>query len=93
MKKVKALGVWFYVDHEESLKKNYEDKVRNVENVLNNWHNKRLTLICKIAVVKALAASQMVYVMTSMSSCLKSLKEVNYLIFKFLWDYKRDKIK
>ena len=25
--KVKALGVWFYVDHEESLKKNYEDKV------------------------------------------------------------------
>ena len=57
--KVKALGVWFCVDHEESLKKNYEDKVRNVENVLNNWHNKRLTLIGKIAVVKALAASQL----------------------------------
>ena len=49
--KVKALGVWFCVDNEESLKKNYEDKVRNVENVLNNWHNKRLTLIGKIAVV------------------------------------------
>ena len=91
--KVKALRVWFCVDHEESLKKNCEDKVRNVENVLNNWHNKRLTLIGKIAVVKALAASQMVYVMTSMSSCLKSLKEINDLIFKFLWENKGDKIK
>ena len=87
------MGVWFCVDHEESLKKNYEDKVRNVENVLNNWHNKRLTLIGKIAVVKAIAVSQMVYVMTSMSSCLKSLKEINDLIFKFIWDNKGNKIK
>ena len=74
-------------------KKNYEEKVRNVENVLNNWHNKRLTLIGKIAVVKALAASQMVYVILSMSSCLKSLKEINDLIVKFLWDNKGDKTK
>ena len=50
-------------------------------------------MIGKIAVVKALAASQMVYVMSSMSSCLKSLKETNDLIFKFLWDNKGDKIK
>ena len=92
-KYLKAIWTVVLSSKEESLKKNYEDKVRNVENVLNNWHNKRLTLSCKIAVVKALAASQMVYVMTSMSSCLKSLKEVNYLIFKLLWDYKRDKIK
>ena len=91
--KVKALGVWFCVNQEESLKKNYEEKVRNVGKVLNNWQNRRLTLIGKIAVVKALAASQMVYVMSSMSSCLKSLKETNDLIFKFLWDNKGDKIK
>ena len=57
-----------------------------MENVLNNWHNKRLTLIGKIAVVKAVAASQM-------SSCLKSLKEINDLFFKFIWDNKGDKIK
>ena len=29
----------------------------------------------------------------SMSSCLKSLKEINDLIFKFIWDNKGDKIK
>ena len=35
----------------------------------------------------------MVYVMSSMPSYVKSLKEVNDLIFKFLWDNKGDKIK
>ena len=35
----------------------------------------------------------MVYVMSSMPSHVKSLKEVNDLIFKFLWDNKGDKIK
>ena len=91
--KVKALGVWFCVNQEEGLKNNYEGKVRNVENVLNNWHNERLTLIGKIAVVKAQAASQMIYVMSSLSLCLKSLKETNDVILKFLWDNKGDKIK
>jgi len=34
--KVKALGVWFCIDCEESKKKNYEEKVRKVEDILNN---------------------------------------------------------
>ena len=55
--KVKSLGVWFCVDQEEGPKKNYEEKALNVANALNNWHNKRLTLIGKIAIIKALAAS------------------------------------
>ena len=55
--------------------------------------SKRLTLIGKISVIKALAASQLVYVLPSTASCLKSLKETNNLLFKFLWDSKGDKIK
>ena len=31
--------------------------------------------------------------MYSLRTCFKSLKEINYLLFKFLWDGKRDKIK
>jgi len=55
--------------------------------------NKRLTLIGKIAVIKALAASQFVYILSSTTSCSKSLKETNNLLFKFLWDNKGDKSK
>ena len=90
--KVKALGVWLCIDCEESKKKNYEEEVHKVEDILNNWRNKRLTLIGKISVIKALAASQLVYVLSSTASCLKSLKETNNLPVKFLWDNKGDKI-
>ena len=42
--------------------------------------------------MKALAAFQLVYVLSSTASCSKSLKETNNLI-KFLWENKGDKIK
>jgi len=40
--KVKALGVWFCTDQNEGMKMNYEDKVHKVEDILNNWQNKKL---------------------------------------------------
>ena len=69
---------------------NYEEKVRKVEDILNNWQNKRLTLYGKITVIKALAASHLVDVMSSLRTCPKSLKATNDLLFKFLWDGKGD---
>jgi len=72
--------------------KNYQGKVHEVEDILNDWRNKRLTLIGKIIVIKALAASQFVYILSS-SPRSKSLKETNNLHFKSLWDNKGNKIK
>ena len=40
-----------------------------------------------------MAASQLVYILSSLRTCFKSLKEINDLLFKFLSDGKRDKIK
>ena len=54
---------------------NYEDKVRKVEDILNNWQNKRLMLPGKITIIKTLAGSQLVYLMSSLCTCFKSLKE------------------
>lgn len=49
--KVRALGVWFCINLEESKRKNYEEKrVHKVEEILNNWGKNILTLIGKIAV-------------------------------------------
>ena len=78
--KVKALGVWFCTDQNEGMKRNYEDKVHKVEGILNNWQNKRLTIIGKITIIKTLAASQLVYVMSSLRTRFKSLKEINDLL-------------
>jgi len=72
------LGVWFCTDCEESKKKNYEEKVYKVEDIMNDWRNKILALIGKIAVMKALAASQnlnFVYILSPTMLCSKTLKE------------------
>lgn len=58
-----------------------------------NWSLRKLTLFGKITVIKAFLASQLVYVLTSLRTCEKTLKEINDLLFKFLWDGKGDKIK
>ena len=58
--KVKALRVWFCADQNEGIKIYYEGKVQKVEDILNNWQNKRLTLLGKITIIKTLAASQLI---------------------------------
>ena len=91
--KVKALGVWFCTDQNEEMKMNYKDKFHKIEDVLNNWQKKRLTLPGKITIITTLAASQLVYILSSLRTCLNSLKEIIDFLFKFLWNGKRDKIK
>ena len=53
------------------MKTNYEDKVHKVEDILNNWQNKRLTLPGKITVIKTLAASQLVYILYKITQIYK----------------------
>ena len=90
--KVKALGVWFSAKNENINSINCREKVENLKNVLNSWQLRRLTLLGKIAAIKSPAASQMVYVLSSLSTCQDTLTEVNNLLYYFLWDGKGDKI-
>ena len=89
--KVKALGVWFCTEENEGMKMNYEGKFHKVEDIFRQ--NKRLTLPGKITIIKTLAASQLVYIISSLRTCFKSMKGINDLLFKFFWEGKRDKIK
>ena len=91
--KVKALGVWLSVDSEEAATLNYNEKLGKVKTVLSCWKYRRLTLMGKIAVLKSLVASQLVYVLSPLPSNEKVIKEVNKLFFSFLWSGKADKIK
>ena len=84
--KVKALGVWFSIDPEVTATLNYNEKLDKVR-------NRRLTLIGKITVLKSLLASQLVYVLSSLHTNAKVIKEINKLFYSFLWNGKGDKIK
>ena len=82
--KVKALGVWLSVDPEATATLNYDEKLDKIRNILSSWKYRRLTLIGKIAVLKSLVASQLVYVLSPLRTNAKAIKEVNKLFFSFL---------
>ena len=91
--KTKALGVWFSTAEEETVTLNYQERKGKIINILNSWQFRRLTLLGKITVIKCLAASQLVYIMSPLTSSKYYLKEIHRLFFNFLWDGKGDKFK
>ena len=72
---------------------NLTEKLAKIKNLAENWSLRRLTLFGKITVIKSLLASQLVYVLTALRTCQDTLKEINKILFNFLWDGKGDKIK
>ena len=91
--KVQALGVWFSTEDIESVALNYFEKKAKLNAVLNTWQFRRLTLLGKILVIKSLAASQLVYILSPFPSSEKDLKEINQSLFSYIWDGRKDKIK
>ena len=90
---VKALGVWLSTIKEESITLNYEEKKETISKTIENWQFRRLTLLGKIVVIKSLLASQLVYMMSPLPTLSRHLKDINNLLYQFLCDGKRNKIK
>ena len=71
----------------------FPKKIERIKNILNSWSVRRLNLLGKITIIKTLAVSQIVHVLTSLQTHQGALKEINTLLYDFLWESKGDKIK
>lgn len=71
----------------------FSEKIERVKNILSSCSARRLTLLGKITIIKALAVSQIVHVLTSLPTHQGALKEINTLLYVFLWESEGDKIK
>ena len=91
--KVKTLGLWLSTDPDTALRLNYNEKTENIRKLLSCWKYRRLTLLGKITVLKSLAASQLVYLLSPLRSNHHAIKEINDMFYHFLWNGKGDKIK
>ena len=70
----------------------FSEKIERVKNILSSWSARRLTLLGKITIIKALAVSQIVHVLISLPTHQGAHKEINTLLYDFLWESKGDKI-
>ena len=78
-KKVYALGTWFSTVNEH-MQINFSDRFEKMKKILNSWSARRLTLLGKIAIIKSLAISQIVYALSSLPTPKGLLKEINSLL-------------
>ena len=90
---VLALGVWLSTDPNIIISLNYNEKIDKIRSILECWKFCRLTLLGKIAVLKGLVASQLVYIFSLLQTNREAIKEINTIFCKFLWNDKGDKIK
>ena len=68
-------------------------KLVTLKNILNQWTTRNLTLIGRICIVKTLAISTLVYNTSALKVPPNFAKKVNDICFKFIWNFKPDKVK
>ena len=91
--KVYALGVLFSTSEIKESSINFREKIEKMKKIMSSWSARNLTLLGKIAILKSLVVSQIVYLLSSLPSPPGVIKEINCLLYDFLWDSKGDKIK
>ena len=93
-KEVKILGVMLGGDHETTQTSNYEPILNKMKATIDKWKGRPMSLAGKITIIKTLITSKLVYAMSNLPSPKPAFwKEVNNILYKFIYDGKQDKIK
>ena len=91
---VKMLGIMISTNKQKLQHSNYDPVLEKMRNKAAIWSKRRLSLAGKIAIIKTLITSQLVYCMTVLPSPNKEYwKEVNKILFGFLANNKTEKLK
>ena len=88
---IKILGVW------QSASRNVQqdniDPIKSkIQNTINSWSQRNLTIKGRIVISKSLLASQLVYLVACCSIPIGDLKEIHKTIMRFIWRGKPPKV-
>ena len=90
----KVLGVKFSTNIEQIPSLNYDNKLQEIQRLLNTWSKRMITPIGKICVLKSLAASKLTHLLTNLPDPpAVFLKALDKMFYEFLWDGKAHKVK
>ena len=92
-KGVKALGTYFTNDKKESENLNWSNKIEECMKLINIWKKRNLSMFGKITIVKTLILPKLAYIIQAISIPNKICKQINSMIFKFVWGNNSEKIK
>ena len=88
------LGVKFSLNLPEMIYLNFQDKIREIKNLLLQWSKRMLTPLGRITVIKSLAMAKINHLLLALPNPPQNMiKEINSLFFKFIWNGAIDRIK
>ena len=85
-----AFSVSYNSDDANNL--NFGQKISKLENTINSWKRRKLTLHGRIKIVKRLGLSKLIYNTSVLVNPEHYVKEINNLTFDFIWEGKPAKI-
>ena len=88
------LGITFTKDLSDMVNLNYNKKIEEIRTLFYHWSKRILTPIGKIVIIKTLALSKINYLIMSLPNpSTNYIKNLQNLMFNFLWSGKPDKVK
>ena len=91
-KAIKILGIFFTYDDALAYSLNFDRLIQSIDNTLNLWKWRNLTIFGKVQIIKTFIVPKISYMTNIISLDAIKLKELNKKFFTFIWNGK-DKIK
>ena len=88
----KCLGIYVGYSFDKNLKKNWDDKIDKVKQILDKWRGRELSLFGRIQIIKTFAVSQFVLPASLLVVPSDITKKIESLLYEFLWRSK-DKVR
>ena len=92
-KPMKILGIFFTYDWQKFQELNSEKIIKSIKKSLNAWQWRNLTLLGRIQIIKTFAIPKFMFRASQIPITKEIIKEINSVLFKFVWKSGRDKIK
>ena len=89
----KTLGVWFTCDNEISVKLNYNERIKSMQQTLHIWRARSLSWKGKITILKTLVIPQVIHLFSNIYTPMHILERIDTLFFYFLWGGKPPRVK
>ena len=83
---INALGVYFTYDPKLLKEKDFIERLDSIKKLINIWFSKGLSLYGKVIIIKSFLVPKFVYVCSVLPTPNELVKQLNQLLFKFLWN-------
>ena len=91
----KTLGINFSLNINSLYELNFIPKLAKIEQTLNCWRHRNLSLLGKVTVIKSLLLPQLLYLFSVLCIHIPKsfFKKLNHLFYKFIWNGGNDRVK